>query len=269
MRKQTIVSCGTVCVLSAIAFFLRWTQMNYSFEPDTGLLTKGSVWTTALTIVCAAAVIFIVFMTFSISRRYMPSEYKKALRPRAPIFLIASVVLGFMMVVGSLLNLLAVVGSDTFARVLWLMGILTGVCFPLIIMTSKKGGVSACAVTVIPALFYCAWLVASYLENAANPVIWSFSIEILAIASAVLGFYYLAGYPFDRPRPRGTVAFCLIGAFFSLTALGGLGGFAGSLIFAATALMQLLTAFILLSNAGKKNSKPDIDIPGHSDAVAE
>jgi len=66
---------------------------------------------------------------------------------------------------------------------------------------------------------YCLWLISDYQVRAADPVIMDYVYEVLAIVCSLLGLYFLAGYSFQTGKPRRTVLFCLMGAFFSLVTL--------------------------------------------------
>jgi len=249
MRKQSIVSCVTVGVFGALAFFLRWGQVNNSFEADTGLLTPGSFWTTGLMIFCVVAAGAIAFLSLSLQKRAMPMEYAVAMKVDTVKFPAAALVLGVIVFIGSI-GIVLNPGDVTLMRWTGVLGILTAAAFPVIAASPRgKGGALACTASFIPVIFYCCWLVAAYQQNAENTVVWSFSIEILAIAFSTLGFYYAAGYVFNRPQPRKTVFFCLTGAFFAITAIGDFPGTSISLILIATALMQLLIAALLISNS--------------------
>ena len=249
MRKQSVVSCVTICVLGALAFFLRWGQVNNSFEADTGLLIPGSFWTTGLIILCVVAAGASVFLALSLQKRAMPVEYATAMKVDTIKFPVAAVALGVMMLIASI-GIVLNPGDVALMRWTGVLGILTAAAFPVIAASPRgKGGALACAASFIPVIFYCCWLVAVYQQNAENPVVWSFSIEIMAIAVSALGFYYAAGYVFNRPQPRKTVFFCLLGAFFSITAIGDFPGTTKTLILVATAAMQLLTVALLISNS--------------------
>ena len=248
MRRESVVSCATVCALGAVAFFLRWGQVNNSFETDTGLLIKGTMWTTAVVIICLIAVAAVVFLAFSLPKNSMPLEYHKAMHINSFLFPAATVVLGIMMMVGSLAFVLNS-GGDTLLRWVGILGLISSVCIPVMARTSKeRGGALACAASFVPVVFYCIWLMAGYKVNAETPVIWSYSIEILATATGAIGFYYGAGYPFGKPRPRKTVLFCMLGAFFGIAALGDFHGFAKSMMLASGAFTQLLIAMLLIKN---------------------
>ena len=249
MRKHSIVSCMTVGVFSALAFFLRWGQVNNSFETDTGLLIPGSFWTTGLVIFCVIAAGAFGFLALSLQKRAMPMEYFAAMKVDTVKFPVAALALGLLMLVGSI-GIVLNPGDVVLMRWTGVLGILTAAAFPLIASSPRgKGGALACTASFIPVVFYCCWIVAVYQQNAENPVVWSYSIEILAIAFSALGFYYAAGYVFNRPQPRRTVFFCLLGAFFGITAIGDFPGTSKSLILVASALMQLLVAALLISNS--------------------
>jgi fluoride ion exporter CrcB/FEX len=76
----------------------------------------------------------------------------------------------------------------------------------------------------------------------------SYAVEILAIAAALLGFYYMAGYAFGRVKPRSALYFDMLGAFLCIVSLADDGNFGEKLMFAAAASMLLFWAWMIVEN---------------------
>ena len=72
---------------------------------------------------------------------------------------------------------------------------------------------------MLPVLFFCLWLVVFYKENAANPILWSYGMEILAIAMCLLAVFRLSAYLFYRAKPRRTIFACMLALITSLATL--------------------------------------------------
>ena len=73
--------------------------------------------------------------------------------------------------------------------------------------------------SVLPVLFFCLWLVVFYKENAANPILWSYGMEILAIAMCLLAVFRLSAYLFYRAKPRRAIFACMLALITSLATL--------------------------------------------------
>ena len=82
----------------------------------------------------------------------------------------------------------------------------------------RWGGFGA-ALSVLPVLFFCLWLVVFYKENAANPILWAYGMEILAIAMCLLAVFRLSAYLFYRAKPRQTIFACMLALITSLATL--------------------------------------------------
>ena len=82
----------------------------------------------------------------------------------------------------------------------------------------SHGGFGA-ALSVLPVLFFCLWLVVFYKENAANPILWSYGMEILAIAMCLLAVFRLSAYLFYRAKPRRAIFACMLALITSLATL--------------------------------------------------
>jgi hypothetical protein len=116
----------------------------------------------------------------------------------------------------------------------------------------RAAGNLGCLIAAVPVLFFCFWLIVSYKENADDPVLWDYAIEILAIASSALAFYYVAGYLFYRAKPMRAVYFVLLAAFFCTMTLIDRRSLGASLIFAASALSFFVLGWILIRNLRPK-----------------
>ena len=81
------------------------------------------------------------------------------------------------------------------------------------------GGGFGAALSVLPVLFFCLWLVVFYKENAANPILWSYGMEILAIAMCLLAVFRLSAYLFYRAKPRRAIFACMLALITSLATL--------------------------------------------------
>ena len=68
-------------------------------------------------------------------------------------------------------------------------------------------------------LLVSVWLISDYQSRAADPVVQAYLYDILAIITALLGLYYLAGFSFHEPHPRRALFFTLTGPYFCLVTM--------------------------------------------------
>jgi energy-converting hydrogenase Eha subunit E len=69
------------------------------------------------------------------------------------------------------------------------------------------------ALSIVPSLFSCYWLIIIYRENAANPVLLSYCYLCLAVIASALGFYFTSGFVYNKPAP-GKAIFCYFSAVY-------------------------------------------------------
>ena len=238
MRKDIILP-GAAAAVGALGFGLRRWHLASGFEPDTGLAIPGAPAVVALA-VCAAALAALVFLAVLGNRERR--SWSRAFRGArdCPVYMTAMVLAAFLLLLSAGVEVLAYPGAYQAARSAENWGLRTAgmVLSPLRILLCLGG----CPCTLLWArnlyrggkggreslpllelcLLYCVWLVSNYQNCAANPVVEDYIWEVLAICLSLLGLYYVASYSFLKEgRPRRTVLACLMGTFFSLTAMGG------------------------------------------------
>lgn len=259
MRKEAGLMCVFTCVMGALGLFLRWIQNNNVFEPETGLAQRGSAWSGLLVAVCVITALGILGFVANLRGHKTETQYRTALRGKTILYPALAGVLGAVMLVGAVM-LLTTAGDQPFPglqRVLAVLAAACGACLPLLAVGPKKDsdGSMMCLGSFVPVVFLCFWLIVSYKENSANPVVWAYCIEILAISAAIMAYYYTAGFAFEKPRPLSTIYFCLLGAFFSMTTLADTRPVSKQLFFVAIAVMLLAFAFVLVSNMTRRSRR--------------
>ena len=257
MQKQAGIFTMFTSVMAAVGLFIRWLQNNNIYEETTGLPVKSAI-STVFVIFCLIYVAVLLIFTLRLGDAWAEENFRAAFRGRNILFPVMSAALGIAMSVASAALLFSKPEGLTIAlqSVLGLGGLVCGICFPLIAMGPKKdsSGTFACVYTFIPVIFFSIWLIIAFKEHAQDPILWHYAIEVLAIASATLGFYYGAGYAFDRPRLKQTVFFTNLGAFFCIAALGDTRVLPRQIIIAAPGIVLLLMSNVFISNM--KDKKP-------------
>lgn len=238
MRKDVILP-GIAAVGGAVGFGLRRWQLHAGFEPDTGLAIPGAPASMAL-VACSAAVALLLLLLVWNTRERMNWERAFAGAGGCQVYMTAMVLAAFLLLMSAGIEVLAYPGALQSAKsaeswglraaatVLPPLRILLclGGC-PCVLLWSRnlyrggEGGKESLPLLELCFLF-CVWLVSNYQSCAADPVALDYIWEVLAICLSLLGLYYVASYSFLKEvRPRRAVMACLLGVFFSLTAMGG------------------------------------------------
>lgn len=275
MRKNALVMCCVTCVFAAFGAFFRWLQLMTAFEEDTGLYISGSIWSVAIVLacVCAAAAILIIIFTMKKhdGRTVLPEDYCEAMRGTTAFYKPLYIFIAVVLAAGSILNFVSA-GKDAypvFQYILSLMGLLAAVGFWLVASAPEKRTDPSiiCVGSSLLIMLYCFWLVVSYREHGSNPVVWEYGLEILAIAFSLLGFYYVAGIAFSRPRPLITVFFTQYAAFLCIVTLPDDRCLGQQLMLAATIMMLLFLSWMAMTNL-REPAREEPDRPG-TDASGE
>ena len=245
-------------VMAAIGLFLRWLQNNNIYEEATGLPVKSPI-STVFVVFCVVYAAAALVLTLSLKDAWVESSFRTAFRARTILFPTVATILGIATAAAavSLLFSKPVGISAALQSVLALGALLCAICFPLISMGPKKDstGNAACVYTFVPVIFFSVWLIIAFKEHAQDPVLWHYAIEVLAIASATLGFYYAAGYAFERARLKHTVLFGNLAAFFCITALGDPRDLPRQIIIAAPGIVLLIMSNVFISNLSPHKPK--------------
>ena len=216
MQKNawTYTMAGTV--FAAVAVMLHWLQVQKIFDPETGLPTLHAPITTLLVVVLVLVAAALWWLSGRMKTDCAPEEPEDALalpHRETGWILIAAAALAAL---GS--AYLFFKEDSTLMKAAALLGILSAPVLAMMPQIPRWGGFGA-ALSVLPVLFFCLWLVVFYKENAANPILWSYGMEILAIAMCLLAVFRLSAYLFYRAKPRRAIFACMLALITSLATL--------------------------------------------------
>lgn len=198
---------------------------------------------------------FAVFLWWFV-RRYkayeMPMEYPASFECGKKYWKPGTVICTVLLVLGAVITMFYSVTSDNdnlFELILGLFAVVCAISFTSFVNGTKgknprNGGFAG----IIIVLFFCYRLIASYKEFAADPVVWHFAIQLIAISACLLAFYYVAGFAYKSPKMLPTLFFCHLGAFLAITSCADDVSIGEDLIAVATAGMLLLVSYAQLNN---------------------
>ncbi|MGE4353691.1 MAG: hypothetical protein AB7D36_06370 [Oscillospiraceae bacterium] len=251
MKNYAQRLCVAICVLSAFGFMARWIQNISIFEKDTGLAIEGASSSIFLVLFSIATIGGFIAMTLPLLHLGVGDYPAGDVRGDNTLYKVVTSICALMMLAGGTLMMLKS-GEELYPqlrRILGLLAVVSALGMYYIGRTGKNGADSAlaCLGTIVPVLFGCFWLIVSYKDHASNPVIWSYAVEIIAIACATEALYLIAGFVFGRPRIVPAVAVNAFAAFFCFMELGDDRGFAFQICFAALGLFFVVTVYTLVS----------------------
>lgn len=218
-----------------VGFALRRWQLASGFEGDTGLAIPGAPAATALMVCSAVVVLGLLFLCWR-GEKSLSWETAFAAGRQNSLAVTALILSAMLLLAGggveivsrSINGISSFQGDTAFARttamVLSTLRIALGIgALPCIFLWARalfrgEGG-RECLPVLEPCLLYCVWLISTYQTRSADPVVQDYLYEVLAIVTALLGLYFIAGHSFGNGKPRQAAFFCMVGTYFSLVTL--------------------------------------------------
>ena len=261
MQKYALRMCVGSAVLAAFGGFLRWLQNQVSFEKDTGLAVRGSIWPymLALWLVIGAVYLAVVVVRMQGKGRVrLPLTFAAAYRPETVLTPALSLLCGLVMLVGGLLLILRTPLAEPQRKLLMILGaiaVLTGLSFPIYLLRAGEEDPPSAlrpALGTFPIALFAFWLVVSYKMHIVNPTITAYAPEILTIAAATVAFFRLAGFAYESPKPGRALFWGSFAAFLCLMGMADSRYLGAQLLLIAAAGMLLLQVWLICIH-GEKN----------------
>ena len=263
MQKNSLIFLLSGLVVSIFGAFFHWLEVLNAFEIPSGLHIEGSVISGIVVVYCLLAVIAMIGFCIVYLHAYRSSveSPEAAMGAKTNFPKVIAWALGIIIVIGAVITMLSSNYHELpgFRRIFAALAIFAGLAFPFTV-SKADGSFDSLGETaaLIPPLFGCVWLVFSYKLNAANPVVWEYGIEIIAIAALTYASYNVCSYFYGRAKRPGIILFSiLLAAFFCIVTLADQRPFAVQMIFAACAGMMLLYGCMIFANLQIKGLYPE------------
>ena len=259
--KSLEISCY-VLGLGAFGVFFRWMQLQLAYNDND--LPDSSAWNVLVPLlILAAAYVFIRFIKkFRKERVTIPVDFFEALKNKGKLYTFCRWAIGVIMVAGSAL-LLMTCETDTnalFLRIVAVLGILTGISFPLLLTVANKphvtGGSTITLLSLFPILLHAVWLLTCYKQNSINPVTWDYVVEIVTVIVSLLAAFRLAGFAYGVPDAGKSMFFCMLGAMLSVMSVADGRNMGQQVMLIASALMMTMYNWILVANRRYRDGTP-------------
>jgi hypothetical protein len=204
---------------------LRALEFQLAWDRELGVMSPGHPASLGL---IAVSILFFLLMLPLTRVRSKPTGERVASARHTPTYLTADILATVSLLVSACLDI------DRYARlaeaplsllVFSLLTVFTSLCMLMLMRMTLRGVVDKAYgfYMTVPVFWSCFWLITEFAENSANPILLSYTYEILAIVFIVLAIYSMAGFFFDMPHTSRTLLYCVMGAFFScITVLGPL-----------------------------------------------
>ena len=213
LMRKTWIWPAIAAAAGLLGALLRAFENRYTVDLQTGLRISGHPLIVLMMLYCAlaAAVVVIPFLHSRTAADGAALADSRGLKITAGICAAALTVFAlrdlFRFTDSGRLSLLIFAGFSLFSAI-------SVVSVAAALRRSGMQGGSVFA--VVPVFWACFWLILSYGEHAADPVIVDYLYELLGESAVVIALYMLAQLLFDKKRLRSAVIFAQLSVFFSV-----------------------------------------------------
>ena len=218
MRKDSFLLIGRAIVGGAFGFFVRWLQLSTALDAETGLMRAGAAASRILIALCILVAAVQLLHTFRLRGRLPQTPGPEFFEGGSAVYRFFCAAMGLLTVLGGILMLISALRGGTGALMFFLalLAVFAGLTIAALSLSATASVAMRCFCCTVPVLFLCFWMIVAYKMNAANPVIWSFCMQILAIAATLLGWFYLAGLAYGKPKRANMLFFCQLSPFLCI-----------------------------------------------------
>ena len=255
LKNALIVSCF-VCAAGSFGAFFHWLQNMLSYEKDSvSYLIVPTAWPYIIPLyILAACVLFAALIKWLDKKGYTPPEdMRPTFHGKTLIFPAAMWVIGALEIIGGIVTLAGISPTDDkpMLVLIGLLAIASGLCFAPTCTSSKRrfSPGLVCVFMAFPILLFCAWLIYSYKTYSTLPEIWVYAIEVIGVCVCIFAFFFNAGYPADRAKPRRSMFFSMLGTFFCFMMLADSRSAGLQIILLVSGVMLLAENWMIISNS--------------------
>ena len=258
MRKSAIIMPFFALLAGASGYFLRFIELRNVFDEQTGLPRRGAGITFAL--ITLTVVFLIIIISFAInagSRHTTPKGFENAFGTESLAYPLVFFIIGLLWLGSTAKYFLDVyaLGEMPLSELIFsvlsaLSAISVSLCAMEVYQDPRRK--ATLALSIVPTLFMCFWLILLYRRNASNPILLSYCYQCLAIITSTLGFYFTSGFVYSRPAPRKAIMSYISAIFFCFITLADDLDITIKLIFIAIIAINVVYSSMLLRNMKRK-----------------
>jgi len=258
MRVSAFFTPFFAILASVLGYYLRVSELANVFDPETGLAMRNAettFWLITLSVVFVASII--IFAAITASRHQALPGFEDAFGTDPLSYPIVFVLIGISWIVGTYMHYLALSSSVTLNMIdivfLSFSAISAiSVTFFAIEMYQDSRRKAPYALSVIPTVFLCFWLILIYRQNASNPVLLSYVYMCFALLANALSFYFTSGFLYGKPSPGKSIAAYYSAIYFCAVTLADDHSLGIKVILCAMIAANLIHSVMLIRNLQKK-----------------
>ena len=260
MQKNAWTYSLAGAVLGTFGLLLRWLQCQIIFD-ETGLPVKNAAVSWLLVAFIAVMTAVLWWLSGRMEAQNVSAEPEEAMADATREAKLLLALGAAAILLGSGVMFLRM--DETVFRIAALAGLLSAPVMLLYPSLNRWGGFGA-GLSVLPVAFFSLWMISFYKTNAVNPIVWTYAVEILAIAGCLLAAYRCSAFLFYRAEPRKSIFGCALATAFSLMVLMDNLSLGERIMFAGWAICFGTLCWIVLHSAapGKEETQP-VQIAGN------
>ena len=254
MKKLSVILPLLVAAVGAAGFYLRLLELNYVFDPQTGLNERGATITIALIGLTVLLLLFALIFAMKVGLSCnVPQGFSNIYGTDSIAYPFIISLISLVWIGGTAMSAIDLRTTDNFQTAelyFTVMSAVSALCFMIfsIDVFRAQGKRSATALILVPIMFMTFWLIFMYRDNASNPILLSYSYNALAIIFSALSFYYISAFIYTKPYP-GKAIFTSLGAiFFCFVTLADTHNLGINLIFISIIAINVVHLTMLIRN---------------------
>jgi len=249
-----------VVLAGAVGFYLRLMELLNVFEPLTGLPMRGATITYVLIVFSVLVLsLVLIFAVRAAIRHNPPNGFENAFGTDPLSYPFICSIIGLIWL-GATIHFfleanvpMALRSTEVYFSILSALSAIS-VTFFAIEMYQDSRRKMIFALSMVPTLFMCFWLIMMYRQNASNPILLSYVYQCLAIISSALGFYFTSGFLYNKPAPGKAIFFYFAAVYFCIITLADDHAMSIRIIISAIIVLNLMYASMLIRNLRRKYS---------------
>ena len=258
MRTSAFSMPFFALLAGACGYYLRLIELSSVFDKRTGLPQRGAAITLALIILTIGFLLVVCLYTLRIRAKYTsPQGFQNAFGTEPLAYPFIFVVVGIAWLgatVKYFFDLLAV-GTLPYSEICFLvLSAISAISitFFAVEMYQDSHSKFKLALSAVPTVFMCFWLILFYSRNSANPILLSYCYQCLAIISSTLGFYFTSGFIYNKPALGRTVFAFFAAIFFCFVTLADNHTISIKIIFIALIVINVVYSSMLISRMKRR-----------------
>jgi len=240
-------------------FYLRLSERENVFNAITGLPERNAA--TSFWLMALSGIFLFAVLLFSIrvaAKHKALRGFENAFGTDPFAYPIIFVCLGVVWLIGTYLYFTGVnasysISSSDILFIIFSALSAVSVTFFAIEMYQDSRRNAPYALSVVPIVFTCFWLIFLYRENASNPVLLSYVYQCIALVTTALSFYFTSGFLYGKPAPGKAVFTYYASIFFCIVTLADGHSIGVNMIIGAIIATNIVHSTMLLRNLQSKD----------------